>query len=66
MKDTKKQDKLIPDFDKLSDRVIADPPKSSMFVMKTNLDSDNVEEDNPYFEGKEKDIKALRKFFEQG
>ncbi|WP_088105833.1 hypothetical protein [Halalkalibacter urbisdiaboli] len=55
----------MPDFDKLTDRVINEPPTSPMFVMKTNLDSEDVSEDNPYFEGKVKNEQALENYFEQ-
>ncbi|WP_216828533.1 hypothetical protein [Alkalihalobacterium elongatum] len=50
----KQGSKNMPDFDKLSDRMIAEPTDSPTFVMKTNLDPKNVTEDNPYFNEKNK------------
>ncbi|MDE5413525.1 hypothetical protein [Alkalihalobacterium chitinilyticum] len=44
----------MPDFDKLSDRMIAEPTDSPTFVMKTNLDPKDPTEDNPYFNEKNK------------
>ncbi|MGO4886485.1 hypothetical protein ACJ2A9_01895 [Anaerobacillus sp. MEB173] len=39
----------MPDFDKLTDRIIAEAPSAPMFSIKTNLDSDDPTENNPYF-----------------
>ncbi|WLD94808.1 hypothetical protein [Alkalihalobacillus sp. AL-G] len=36
------------DFDRLNDRVIAEAPKGPIFAIKTNLDSENVYDENPY------------------
>lgn len=53
----------IPDFDKLSDRIIAKPTTSPSFVMKTNLDPKDVTEDNPY---SQKEVtKEFKPYFEQ-
>jgi hypothetical protein len=41
--------KEMPDFDSLSDRVIAEPTPESTFAIKTNLDSTSSEEKNPYY-----------------
>jgi hypothetical protein len=43
-----KQKITLPDFNELNDRIIADPPSSPSIVIKTNLDSDNIEKENPY------------------
>lgn len=44
--DKKKND--LPDFNELNDRVIAEPSASPSLVIKTNLDSENINKDNPY------------------
>ncbi|WP_246942080.1 hypothetical protein [Bacillus pinisoli] len=44
-----KYNKEMPDFDSLSDRVIAKPTETPIFAIKTNLDSDSPKEDNPYY-----------------
>ncbi|MBM7661305.1 hypothetical protein JOC85_002077 [Bacillus mesophilus] len=41
--------KDMPDFDSLSDRVIAEPTEKPIFAMKTKLDPETPEEDNPYY-----------------
>lgn len=44
----KESNKPKADFDRLNDRVIREAPKGPLFAMKTNLDSDNVYDENPY------------------
>lgn len=44
-----KHNKEMPDFDSLSDRVIAKPTEAPIFAIKTNLDPKSPEEDNPYY-----------------
>lgn len=64
--DQKKSDnEKMPDFEELTDRVIAEPTDSPFLVMKTNLDPENSTEENPYFkEGKQTNTKAFRDYFE--
>ncbi|WP_226666814.1 hypothetical protein [Metabacillus litoralis] len=38
----------MPDFKQLDDRIIAEPSTSPSLVIKTNLDTENVSEENPY------------------
>ena len=57
--------KKMPNFNQLTDRIIAEPSKGPFIVMKTNLDNNSIEEENPYFEvAKEEDKPTLREFFE--
>lgn len=58
--------KKLPDFDKLTDRIIADTRTSGpSLVIKTNLDPENSTVDNPYYENKKlTDTKEFRDFFE--
>ncbi|OLO25371.1 hypothetical protein BTR23_24845 [Alkalihalophilus pseudofirmus] len=66
MEKEKQGNKNIPDFNKLSDRVIAEPTNSPTFVMKTNLDPENVTEENPYFDEKaQQNSKEFRQYFEE-
>ena len=41
--------KDMPDFDSLSDRVIAKQTPEPTFAIKTNLDPKSPEQDNPYY-----------------
>ena len=41
----------LPDFKELDDRLIANASPSPSLVIKTNLDKDDVQEDNPYANG---------------
>lgn len=41
----------LPDFNTLNDRVIAEPSSSPSLVIKTNLDSEDIDKDNPYAKG---------------
>lgn len=47
------QKEKLPDFKELNDRLIADPSPSPGLVIKTNLDKDDVTEDNPYINNSE-------------
>jgi hypothetical protein len=38
----------LPDFNELTDRIIAEPTSSPTLVIKTNLDQENIEKENPY------------------
>jgi hypothetical protein len=38
----------LPDFNELTDRIIAEPTSSPTLVIKTNLDQENNENENPY------------------
>jgi len=49
MMDKEQSNPKLPKFDKLTDRIINEPTKSPIFVMKTNLDTDDVSVNNPYF-----------------
>lgn len=56
----------MPDFDKLTDRIIAEPTNSPKLVIKTNLDQKGVLEGNPYFQnGDEKKKKKFEQFFNE-
>ncbi|MFE8699545.1 hypothetical protein ACFYKX_02790 [Cytobacillus sp. FJAT-54145] len=53
----------MPDFKQLDDRVIAEPTDAPTLVIKTNLDSNDVSEGNPYFEESGKNKQALKDYF---
>lgn len=56
----------IPDFDKLTDRIIAEPSHSPFFVMKTNLDPKDVTEDNPYYKKENQtENDTFKQYFDQ-
>ncbi|TKI57062.1 hypothetical protein E8L90_17195 [Brevibacillus antibioticus] len=38
----------LPDFKQLDDRLIAQPPTSPIFAIRTNLDKEPNDVDNPY------------------
>lgn len=66
METNKPGSKKIPDFDSLNDRMIADSSSGPMLVIKTNLDSKDSTENNPYYHDKEtKDPKKFRDYFEE-
>ena len=55
-----------PDFDSLDDRVIASAPSNPSLVIKTNLDPDNVEEENPYFQkDQQRDPEKFKDYFKE-
>lgn len=53
----------MPDFKQLDDRVIAEPTDAPTLVIKTNLDSNDVSEGNPYFEENGKNKQTLKDYF---
>jgi hypothetical protein len=56
----------LPDFNQLNDRIIREQPSGPMLVIKTNLDSKDILENNPYYHSQEtKNPKAFRNFFEE-
>ncbi|MGE7184290.1 hypothetical protein ACQKKK_09860 [Peribacillus sp. NPDC006672] len=42
--------KNAPDFKELNDRIIREPSQSPRLVIKTNLDTKSVNDENPYSE----------------
>jgi hypothetical protein len=55
-----------PDFESLDDRVIASMPSDPSLVIKTNLDPQNVEEDNPYYQkNNQKDPEKFKDYFKE-
>jgi hypothetical protein len=58
--------KQMPDFDQLSDRMIAESPSEPMVVIKTNLDPKDGTKNNPYYQnGKVKNPKEFKNYFEE-
>jgi hypothetical protein len=55
--------KPLPDFDRLTDRIINEPSDEPMLVIKTNLDPKQVTEENPYTQGKQTVSKTFETFF---
>ncbi|HEO8420802.1 hypothetical protein [Niallia sp. FSL W8-0635] len=57
----------LPNFDALTDRVIAEDSDVPSVSIKTNVDPKNVLEDNPYFDNtktySEEELAKLKKFF---
>ncbi|MFV8828849.1 hypothetical protein [Alkalihalobacterium sp. APHAB7] len=66
MEKEKQGSQNMPDFNKMSDRMIVEPTDSPTFVMKTNLDTKDATEDNPYFKEKNKQhTKEFCDYFEE-
>ncbi|RIW38414.1 hypothetical protein D3H55_02435 [Bacillus salacetis] len=62
----KYQKPQTPDFDSLDDRVIASASGEPSMVIKTNLDPENIEEDNPYFnKSDQQDPKKFKDYFKE-
>jgi hypothetical protein len=58
--------KQMPDFQELTDRMIAEKPSSPMLVIKTNLDPKDSTENNPYYRHNDpKDPNAFKDYFEK-
>lgn len=58
--------KKMPDFNQLTDRMIADSPSEPMLVIKTNLDPKGAAGNNPYYRnGEVKNAKAFKNYFEK-
>lgn len=58
--------KKLPDFDKLTDRMIAEQPSTPTLVIKTNLDDKDVTENNPYYHNEEvENPKEFKDYFEE-
>lgn len=58
---SKKKNEL-PDFNELNDRLIAEPSSSPTLVIKTNLDLENSNECNPYYD-KDQASTEFKNFF---
>jgi hypothetical protein len=65
MEPNKPGNKDLPDFKELSDRVIADATEGPRLVIKTNLDKDNVKDDNPYISENKEVNTLLRDYFDE-
>lgn len=56
------------DFDSLQDRLINEPSQSPSIVLKTNLDPDNMKDENPYIDHSHKqdaeEERKLEAFFD--
>ncbi|MDQ7860858.1 hypothetical protein RCO48_06745 [Peribacillus frigoritolerans] len=48
MEPNKPGNKNVPDFKELNDRIIREASQSPRLVIKTNLDTKNVNDENPY------------------
>lgn len=64
MTEKSENNKILPDFKQLNDRIIAEPTSSPSLVIKTNVDPKDATEQNPYASSKENDA-ALRDFFDE-
>ncbi|WP_239454492.1 hypothetical protein [Bacillus suaedaesalsae] len=62
-----KGNKKMPDFDSLSDRLVAEHTHEPIFAIKTNLDPKSSSEDNPYYNNvtNSEEKKKLDEFFGQ-
>ncbi|MDR6997859.1 hypothetical protein [Neobacillus niacini] len=47
----------------MNDRIIAESPSQPILVIKTNLDSKNVTDENPYYQGENN--KKFKEFFDE-
>ncbi len=58
--------KNLPDFNELSDRVIAESPSQPILVIKTNLDPKDAKENNPYSKkGDVQNPEEFKNYFEE-
>jgi hypothetical protein len=48
MNEQTKGNSQLPDFHELNDRIIAEPSTEPKIVIKTNLDPQDITEENPY------------------
>lgn len=62
MKNKNSENEKMPYFEQLNDRIIVEPTKSPTLVIKTNLDSDDPTEDNPYYTNK--DEEKIKQYFD--
>jgi hypothetical protein len=62
-----KKDKEQPDFKELNDRLIAEAPQGPILAIKTNLDSEDPLNENPYLNqlSTEQDKEEIRDFFDE-
>jgi hypothetical protein len=62
----REENKDMPDFQHLNDRIIANPSPEPSIVIKTNLDPKEPTDENPYFiEGKSDEEKFSSYFSEK-
>jgi hypothetical protein len=64
MKEPTRGNSHLPDFHELNDRIIAEPSTEPRIVIKTNLDTQNVREENPYAREENKLSQEFQVFFE--
>lgn len=58
--------KQMPDFNKLTDRIIAEKSPEPTIVIKTNLDPKDPTENNPYFRQNQiKNPEEFKEFFDE-
>lgn len=65
MEPRKPGSKNMPDFNELSDRIIAKHTTEPMLVIKTNLDPKDVTEENPYYQQGETNKEEFEDYFEE-
>ncbi|GAA0320468.1 hypothetical protein GCM10008967_08780 [Bacillus carboniphilus] len=53
------------DFKELDDRIIAEGMSQPSLVIKTNLDPDNVTEENPYYKNTSSQKEKFEDYFEE-
>jgi len=58
-----KSNSKMPKFNDLNDRIIAEATPSPTLVIKTNLDTPNVEKENPYLNEEKEATRDFKNFF---
>ncbi|APH04649.1 hypothetical protein A9C19_07740 [Bacillus weihaiensis] len=61
--DKLKSNSKMPKFNDLNDRIIAEATTSPTLVIKTNLDTPNVEKENPYLNEEKEATRNFKNFF---
>lgn len=64
MKSRQPGNEKMPDFKELNDRIIAESSTKPTLVIKTNLDPQDVTEENPYLHDKAMDERKFREYFD--
>lgn len=66
MEPKKPGSKNLPDFNEMTDRIMAEPANGPQLVIKTNLDPSSVTEENPYLQSDQMtDTEQFKEYFKE-
>lgn len=66
MEPKKPGSKNLPDFNEMTDRIMAEPANGPQLVIKTNLDPSSVTEENPYLQSDQMtDSEQFKEYFKE-